>query len=195
METAKDFLNPSSMMTPGAAGALTMTVANTVTLQFGLAESWSAIIALSLSFLFGLLVLTAEALPVWRKLAYYIINSLIIFTVAVGSNTLGGTASASPRIKNTDQSFHQQHFFIDLATPRSAHAQPPENGWCCLNDRVNQSSFQECNKWGGQFFPSEKDALRACQTKVPKAELKVEPKATPKAVPDVPKERFFRPWF
>lgn len=181
METAKDFLNPSSMMTPGAAGALTMTVANTVTLQFGLAESWMAGIALSVSFLFGLLVLTAEAMPVWRKIVYYIINSLIIFTVAVGSNTLGGTAYASSPKKTTSHSPQEQHLVIDLIGIPSAYAHGPENGWCCLNNKVNQSSTHECEKWAGRFFATEEEARNACQPQKPKVQEK--------------QERFFRPWF
>ena len=35
METPKEFLNPSSMLTPGIAGAVAMTIANTLNAQFG----------------------------------------------------------------------------------------------------------------------------------------------------------------
>lgn len=181
MATTKEFLNPSSMMTPGVAGAVTMTVANTVTLQFGLTEPWPATVALIVSFLFGLLVLTAEAMPAWRKLAYYVANSLIIFTVAVGTNTLGGTVYGSAPEEKRAQAPLAQLTSIDFASISSAHAQPPQNGWCCLNSKVNQSSAQECNKWGGRLFPTQEDAHRACQSN--------------ESVKKEKEERFFRPWF
>jgi len=181
MGTAKEFLNPCSMMTPGVAGALTMTVANTITMQFKLEEPWPAVVALGTSFLFGLLVLTAEAMPVWRKLAFYVVNSLIIFTVAVGSNTLGGTAyAASPEEKKIPAALGHLRVTDSIAIP-AAHAQPAEGGWCCLNNKVNQASAQECGKWGGQFFPNEDEARRACQANSTPSQKK--------------EERFFRPWF
>ena len=46
-----DFINPNSMITPGAAGGITMAITNVLTSQFdGLPGNWTALI---LSFLFG----------------------------------------------------------------------------------------------------------------------------------------------
>jgi hypothetical protein len=78
-----EFLNPNSMITPGAAGAITMMITNTLCLQF--ADLPPSVTGLALSFLFGAIVFGYGA-SIGARLAYYVINSLIIFTVAMGSN-------------------------------------------------------------------------------------------------------------
>jgi hypothetical protein len=82
----EEFLNPNSMITPGAAGAFTMVITNTLVAQFaGLPGNYTA---LAVSFLFGAVVFTYAA--VWGvRLIYFVINSLIIFVMAHGSNTIG----------------------------------------------------------------------------------------------------------
>lgn len=85
-----DFINPNSMITPGAAGAFTMVITNTLVSQFGgLPGNWTALVV---SFLFGALTFlyTAAMLP---RLLYFVVNSLIIFVMANGSNTIGATAT------------------------------------------------------------------------------------------------------
>jgi len=86
MAKMDDFLKPESMMTPGVAGAITMTISNAMWVQFGLQQRWSA---LMLSFAFGALVFTATRLPVWQRGVYYMLNSLIIFSAAAGGNYIG----------------------------------------------------------------------------------------------------------
>ncbi len=81
-----DFLKPESMMTPGVAGAITMTISNTMWVQFGVQQRWSALV---LSFAFGALVFTATRLKIWQRSIYYVLNSLIIFSAAAGSNYIG----------------------------------------------------------------------------------------------------------
>ncbi|MDR3525597.1 MAG: hypothetical protein P4L66_16015 [Acetobacteraceae bacterium] len=78
------FLTPEAMLTPGAAGGITMLIANTLAKNFGLPPSY---IGLALSFLFGLLVM-ASARKWWIQGIYYVLNSLIIFCVAFGSGNL-----------------------------------------------------------------------------------------------------------
>jgi len=63
-------------MTPGVAGAITMTISNTMWMQFGLQQRWCA---LALSFAFGALVFAATRIPLWQRAVYYVLNSLIIF--------------------------------------------------------------------------------------------------------------------
>lgn len=97
MAQMDDFLKPESMMTPGVAGGITMTIANTLWMQFGLQQRWSG---LFLSFAFGALVFVATHIPMWKRALYYVVNSLIIFSVAAGGNyvgyqTFGTTQSAS----------------------------------------------------------------------------------------------------
>jgi hypothetical protein len=85
-----DFLNPKSMLTPGIAGGIVMLITNTVCLQFPeLTPRW---LGLLLSFLLGLLVFMAGSIPKWQASLYYLLNSLIIFSVAMG------TANTASRI-------------------------------------------------------------------------------------------------
>jgi hypothetical protein len=81
-----DFLNPQSMLTPGIAGSLTMLITNTLAFQFGfISRAW---IGLALSFLFGTLVFVATG-GILTKAVFYILNSLVIFCVAQGTNVVG----------------------------------------------------------------------------------------------------------
>ena len=87
-----DFTNPNSMITPGAAGAITMGITNVLTSDFGfLPGNWTALL---LSFLFGSLTFAYGARFV-AALGYFVINSLIIFVMAHGSNTIGVAATRS----------------------------------------------------------------------------------------------------
>lgn len=86
-----DFLNPASMLTPGFAGAVAMMISNTLVHAFGLPPAWSALV---LSFLLGSIVWVASV-SLLRGAVYYVLNSLIIFSVAFGTNTLGLGASVT----------------------------------------------------------------------------------------------------
>jgi hypothetical protein len=85
-----DFLNPNSMITPGAAGAFTMMITNTLCQQF--TELHLGFTGLVVSFLFGAVVFGA-GVSIPARMMYYLINSLIIFTVAMGSNAIGDQAA------------------------------------------------------------------------------------------------------
>lgn len=85
-----DFLNPNSMITPGAAGGATMIITNTLCSQFEVLPA--NITALVLSFLFGSLTFVYSA-GVLQRAVYLVINSLIIFVMAYGSNTIGMSAT------------------------------------------------------------------------------------------------------
>lgn len=94
MAKVDDFLKPESMMTPGVAGAITMTISNTMWMQFGLQQRWCA---LALSFAFGALVFAATRIPLWQRAVYYVLNSLIIFSAAAGGNYIGYQVSETSR--------------------------------------------------------------------------------------------------
>jgi hypothetical protein len=103
-----EFLNPNSMITPGAAGAFTMTITNTLCQQFSALHL--GVTGLVVSFLFGAVVFGYGA-SIAARLVYYLINSLIIFTVAMGSNAIGQQAgehlaqqSANQVVGQTDSS-------------------------------------------------------------------------------------------
>jgi hypothetical protein len=78
----QDFLTPEAMLTPGVAGSLTMMIANALAVNFTAPRAWTGLV---LSFVFGLLVL-ASTKSIWQKAVYYVLNSLVIFCVAVGAN-------------------------------------------------------------------------------------------------------------
>lgn len=80
------FLQPQSMVTPGALGALAMLGTNSLTGSF---QNISyPLVALALSFLFGFAALV-KSTSIFKKLLYYVLNSIIIFSVAAGTNKLG----------------------------------------------------------------------------------------------------------
>ena len=87
----EEFLNPASMVTPGVAGSLTMIITNALSLQFGFTASWTGLVV---SFLCGTLVFVSSV-GLAKKLVFYVLNSLIIFSVAAG--TTGFAASATQR--------------------------------------------------------------------------------------------------
>ncbi len=103
----QDFLTPEGMLTPGVAGSLTMMIANALAVNFTAPRAWTG---LALSFVFGLLVL-ASTKTVLLKAVYYVLNSLVIFCVAVGANGFA-LQSAPPTTA-----------FFSLTT--SAYAQAP----------------------------------------------------------------------
>jgi large-conductance mechanosensitive channel len=83
--TFAEFLNPNSMITPGAAGAFTMVITNTLCQQFPLLQQ--SYTGLGVSLMFGAMVFGYGA-GIFARLVYFIINSLIIFVVAAGSNSV-----------------------------------------------------------------------------------------------------------
>ncbi len=84
MAEIKDFLNPHSMLTPGVAAGLTVTTSMPVALAFGLSVKW---LALVVSCLLGLLIILAIKDPMspLQRSVYYLLNSLIIFSTALGA--------------------------------------------------------------------------------------------------------------
>ena len=80
-----DFLNPKSMLTPGLAGILVMTLANSVSSAINLNPLY---VALGLSFLIGTLIFQNVKVK-WLSGVYYVLNSLIIFNMALGGNAVG----------------------------------------------------------------------------------------------------------
>jgi hypothetical protein len=105
-----DFLNAKSMLTPGIAGGLVMLLTDALASQFGAAPNWTALV---LSALVGLLVLGDTKVPVVQRAVFYVLNALIIFAVAVGTNQLGAAATgeATPVTRSTQQSQADDGFF------------------------------------------------------------------------------------
>jgi hypothetical protein len=82
------------MLTPGLAGSLVMMITNALAVNFNSPRAWTGMI---LSFVFGMLVL-ASAKSLLTKAIYYVLNSLVIFCVALGSNSIGVASTPPPRI-------------------------------------------------------------------------------------------------
>lgn len=88
-----DFLNPKSMLTPGLAGSMTMVITNALVTHFGASPPHTALI---ISALFGAIVFAAVRTALWLRGVLYILNSLLIFSIALGTNQLGvNVATAS----------------------------------------------------------------------------------------------------
>jgi hypothetical protein len=82
----QDFLNPKSMLTPGFAGGLTVLINNALGSALGVPWDYLGYTALGISALFAALVLAA-GVPLLQRSIFFILNTLIIFCVAMGSNT------------------------------------------------------------------------------------------------------------
>jgi hypothetical protein len=80
------FLQPQSMVTPGALGAIAMMGTNAIAGNF--AYMSLPFTALLLSGLFGLAALV-KSTSIPEKVLYYVLNTIIIFSVATGSNKIG----------------------------------------------------------------------------------------------------------
>ncbi len=94
--SVQDFLSPQSMLTPGLAGALVATIGSTV----GSALHFNVIYCIiGLSFVVGLVVFVA-ANTLLVKGVFYILNSLIICSVGLGTlSTTGATFGSAPAVK------------------------------------------------------------------------------------------------
>ena len=94
MPQIKDFLNPKSMMTPGIAGGLTVSISMTLVNAFNLEFTW---VSLSISFLFGLLIVLSFKESLLLRCLYCILNSLIIFSVSFGAGKTIDPPPAPPK--------------------------------------------------------------------------------------------------
>jgi hypothetical protein len=180
MDSSKEFLNPSSMLTPGLAGGMTMGITNVMAAQFSLIPPGTAWLGLGLSFLFGLLVWVNQDVSRLKRLVFYVLNSLVIFVVAMGSNTVGGAVSGKAVAAAAAG-------LTDVLVP-SAFAQskaaPPQTGWCCVDRRLSRSGPAECQKAAGRFTLQEDAARAACTAAAPVAPAKAPPE----------NNKFFRSW-
>jgi hypothetical protein len=81
-----DFFRSKAMLTPGVAGATTTMITATLVSQFGLPGNWTGLV---ISLLLGLSVWADKSVAIYQRIIFYIINSVTIFTVALGLNTAG----------------------------------------------------------------------------------------------------------
>src|SRR3989338_8775144 len=136
MAKVDDFLKPESMMTPGVAGAITMTISNTMWMQFGLQQRWCA---LALSFAFGALVFAATRIPLWQRAVYYMLNSLIIFSAAAGGNYIGYQALESNQSASISVP-SAAHAMRSPALTQAVYAAEPASPMLLVQDRTGRGS-------------------------------------------------------
>ena len=185
MSNVKDFLNPNSMLTPGIAGSITMMVANALWMNFGLPPKYTALV---LCLLLGLVVLAELKAPLWQKSVYYIINVLIIFSVSVGSNSVGVSTNQIPQTAKKQVAVsldlpELSSFFIRSAKADSDIPKQPESS----PKKQNSESLEQ----PATTKKPEQDALP------PLPVTKTDEQATPNATqPEQSKDRaFFQSWF
>jgi hypothetical protein len=118
-----EFLNPKSMATPGAAGALMMLLANAISSAFP--EVAFRYAALSLSFLIGSVVFAAVGLKRWERGAYWCINSLIIFSMGVGTSNIAANVAASQNGRAALEQAVAAAESLFSTVSGTAHAQEP----------------------------------------------------------------------
>ena len=78
-----DFLSPTGSLTPAAAGAMVLLIANTLGAVFGLPRAPTALV---LSAIIGALIVAKFRATFLARLGYWVVNSLTIFAVALGTN-------------------------------------------------------------------------------------------------------------
>lgn len=112
-----DFLNPKSMLTPGAAGAFLMFLVNGICFSFP--EMAPRYVALGLSFVIGLVSFAAADVKPVLRATLWVLNSLIIFTMGMGAAKVASSAAAPQQAAASPPALG---LVLDLLIP-AAHAQ------------------------------------------------------------------------
>jgi hypothetical protein len=182
MSDMEKFLTPESMLTPGLAGGMTMGITNALAMQFALVAPGPALIALALSFVFGLCVFSSKSAKRAAKLLFWVVNSLVIFTVASGSNSLGA-AAATAQAQAAPRSAARA--LIEGLVP-SAQAQT-QFKWCCLDGNVLLLTAAVCGQKNGKTTDTKPQAQQVCKKAATEAQ-------TPPPPQSQSQQPFFRPW-
>jgi len=78
-----DFLSPTGSLTPAAAGAVVLLIANSLGAVFNVSRAATALL---LSGIIGALIVVKFPASTAARIGYWLVNSLTIFAVAMGSN-------------------------------------------------------------------------------------------------------------
>jgi len=125
------------MITPGLAVGVTIFVTNAVCSQFDCPRKY---MALGLSFLLGALVFVAKGIPRWQSIILYVLNSLIIFSSAIGANN----AIAPTNNAATAVSWMAPHLF-PFSLVSSAMADDTNTGVTTLSKPTAEGMGYETN--------------------------------------------------
>jgi hypothetical protein len=141
-----DFLNTKSMMTPGAAGGATLTITNTLGGVFHLPLGY---VALAVSALFSaLLWVLTQSTSLGQRVLFFLLNTLIIFCVAMGSNTAGQKISDA----RTQAAFSlTSAVYAQDTTPNEAEASAVVRDVETITKDPNLTAEQKLNEIGAQL--------------------------------------------
>ncbi len=171
---ASEFLNPKSMLTPGAAGGVTFAIATSVG---NIVPLEPALIALIISFVVGVLVFAGPGIALAKRIVLYVLNSLIIFVSAAGLNTMAtqqGLERGSAQTTGTD------HAAIGFIAPALAQQNPT------ATTTVSPSVNIDCNSPKNPPEQAYCDALRAQNNQTASGGNSAQKQDT---------GQFFTPWF
>ena len=164
------------MLTPGVAGSMTMMITNALATNFNMPRAW---LGLGLSFVFGLLVLVSTK-GILLKGLFYVLNSLVIFCVAVGANGIGVNSPAA-----------QGHSFllgISPAYAQTSAASSPDVEHC-----ANISATLDAAQKAGASSSQIVDLVKPCEN-LSQDILKNKTVSAPAPAPNVKPGAFFSPW-
>lgn len=171
-----DFLNPKSMVTPGAAGAVLMFLVNGICFSFP--ELAPRYVALGLSFVIGLVSFAAADLKPVLRGTLWVLNSLIIFTMGMGAAKVASTASASQQTAAVPPALAM---VLDLVAPAvqaqdvAAAAAPPPAADPALRKKLEEQQRQ----------------IEALQRQLAQAQASA---PAPAAMAPAPRNSFFKEW-
>ena len=90
-----DFLSPTSSIAPGAAGLIVLLITNAIGAAAGFSRAATALV---LSGIIGALIVSKYQVNILPRLGYWIVNSLTIFAIAVGSNATAAGIARGPTV-------------------------------------------------------------------------------------------------
>ena len=156
MPEVKEFLNPTSMLTPGLAGGMVVSISMPLAINFDLSFKW---IVLCMSFLIALIIVSSFEGVVKKSVKglYVILNALTIFSVSVGAGISLDSPPQAPQVIPADSVLSSQvktkSLFDYISIISSAHAD---------ND-------QEIEKLKAELKAAQEDAERQKQLRVDQA--------------------------
>ena len=96
MPPLDNFLNAKTLIAPALAGAVVAWITNALSNNFGLPHAY---VALAISLLVGIVLWQQDKSATGvLGLALLLLNWLIVFTLAVGSNTIGDAVTGGPPV-------------------------------------------------------------------------------------------------
>ena len=122
MVDKKDFLNPTSMLTPGIAGGMAVSISLPLAMNFDISLKW---LILVISFLLAFLIVGSfeEKIRVSMKGLYVVLNALIIFSVSIGAGiSIDPPPAPSMTEIRFDGNSENSSLFANLAFISTAYA-------------------------------------------------------------------------